>query len=215
MVSIQRGWGAPPPPTDVEVGAGGRAVGLGEIDGESAAEAALLRAGLDGDGAALERLLALHKRSLYALCLGILSHPDDAEDAVQETFLRALRALPGFRGEASFRTWLCRIALHLCLRWKASRQPTTPWDDARSPAGPDDASPEAIALRHLRMTEALRALQPRHRAILLLKEREGWSMAEIASALGWKEKRVENELSKARRALVEWRRQEMGEGDAG
>jgi RNA polymerase sigma-70 factor, ECF subfamily len=201
MVSIQRGWGR------------ARAVGPGELDDEPAAEAALLRAGLAGDRAALERLLALHKRSLYALCLGILGHPEDAEDAVQETFLRALRALSSFRGEASLRTWLCRIALHLCLRWKSSRRPTAPWDDARSPAAPDDVSPEAIALRRLQMSEALRALQPRHRAILLLKEREGWSVAEIASALGWKEKRVENELSKARCALVEWRRQEMGEGE--
>jgi RNA polymerase sigma-70 factor (ECF subfamily) len=213
MVSIQRRWGASPTPTDVQAGADGRTVCRGDTDGEPV-EAALLREGLAGDHAALERLLALHKRSLYALCLGILSHPEDAEDAVQETFLRALRALPGFRGEASFRTWLGRIALHLCLRWRSSRRPTAPWDDSRTPATPADASPEAIALRHLQISEALCALQPRHRAILLLKEREGWSIAEIASALGWKEKRVENELSKARRALVEWRRQEMDEGDA-
>lgn len=215
MVSIQRRWGASPTPTDVQAGAGGRAVGRRETDGETAAEAALLREGLAGDHAALERLLALHKRSLYALCLGILGNAEDAEDAVQETFLRALRALPEFRGHASFGTWICRIALHLCLRWKTSRRPTAAWDDARSPATPEDASPEAVALRQLQIAEALRALQPRHRAILLLKEREGWSVAEIASALGWKEKRVENELSKARRALVEWRRQEMGEGDTG
>jgi hypothetical protein len=120
MVSIQRGWGR------------ARAVGPGEIDGETAAEAALLREGLAGDRAALEQLLALHKRSLYALCLGILSHPEDAEDAVQETFLRALRALPGFRGEASFRTWLGRIALHLSFCWKASRLPL----HGRRPAPP-------------------------------------------------------------------------------
>jgi RNA polymerase sigma-70 factor (ECF subfamily) len=194
-------------------------VGSGEIEGP-AAEAALLRAGQAGDPAALERLLALHKRSLYALCHGILGHPDDAEDAVQETFLRALRALAGFRGEASFRTWLCRIALHLCLRWKASRHPIAPWDDVQSFATPESASPEAIALRHLRLTEALQSLQPRHRAILLLKEREGWSVTEIAAALRCNEKRVENELSKARRALVEWRRRDAvdgplpGEGDA-
>jgi RNA polymerase sigma-70 factor (ECF subfamily) len=214
MVSIHRGWGTSLRRSDAEVGVGGHAVGSGEIEGP-AAEAALLRAGQAGDPAALERLLAHHKRSVYALCLGILSHPEDAEDAVQETFLRALRALAGFRGEASFRTWLCRIALNLCLRWKASRHAAAPWDEARSPATPADVSPEAIALRHLRLTEALRSLQPRHRAILLLKEREGWSVAEIAAALRCNEKRVENELSKARRALVEWRRRDAGEGDAG
>jgi RNA polymerase sigma-70 factor, ECF subfamily len=214
MVSIRREWEASPTRSGVEAGDGGHAGGFEENEGP-AAESMLLRAGQAGDPAALERLLALHKRSLYALCLGILGHPEDAEDAVQETFLRALRALAGFRGEATFRTWLCRIALHLCLRWKASRHPTAPWDEARSPATPEDASPEAIALRHLRLTEALRSLQPRHRAILLLKEREGWSVSEIATALRCNEKRVENELSKARRALVEWRRRDTAEGGEG
>jgi RNA polymerase sigma-70 factor, ECF subfamily len=210
MASIERRWGS------------AHAVGPRESESGPSAEVELLRAGLAGDRAALERLLALNKRVLYALCHGILGHPEDAEDAVQETFLRALRALPGFRGEASFRTWLCRIALHLCLRWKASRRHThafgagtRPWDEGHAPATPTDASPEAIALCHLRMIEALRSLQPRHRAILLLKEREGWSIAEIAAALDWKEKRVENELSGARRALVEWRRRDAEEGDAG
>jgi RNA polymerase sigma-70 factor (ECF subfamily) len=160
----------------------------------------------------LEQLLSLHYRSLFVLCHGILGHAEDAEDAVQETFLRALHGLSGFRGDAAFRTWLFRIALNLCLRWKASRQPTEPWEEERLSTRAE-TSPEAMALRHLRMREALRSLMPRHRALLLLKEREGWSLAEIAAALGWNEKRVENELAKARRALVEWRRRDLGEGE--
>src|SRR5439155_12501813 len=97
-------------------------------------------------------------------------------------------------------------------RPSGSRAPEA-WDEDRVPAPPDAASPEAIALRRLRVAEALRTLQPRHRAILLLKEREGWSVAEIAAALDCNEKRVENELAKARRALVEWRRRDSGEGE--
>src|ERR1051326_854799 len=124
---------------------------LAERAEERAVEKALLQAGRTGDRAALEQLLALHKRSLYALCRGILGHADDAEDATQETFLRALRGLPGFRGEASFRTWLLRIAVNLCLEWKASRRsrpadtclqgeeepfdPHSPSTDTRSPEG--------------------------------------------------------------------------------
>jgi RNA polymerase sigma-70 factor, ECF subfamily len=188
------------------------------LPGGPAAEAALLRAGQAGDRAALERLVTLHKRPLYTLCRGILANADDAEDAAQETFLRALRALPRFRGDATFRTWLFRIAVNVCLQWKAAARREAdsrsgePWDEGIAPPAPDSASPERIALRHLQVMEALRSLLPRHRAILLLRELEGWSVPEIAAALHWNEKRVRNELYKARRALAEWRRG-VAEGD--
>jgi RNA polymerase sigma-70 factor (ECF subfamily) len=193
-------------------------VGPEEIEGGPAAEAALLRAGRAGDRAALERLVALHKSALYTLCRGILANADDAEDAAQETFLRALRALPRFRGEATFRTWLFRIAVNVCLQWKAAARreadsrSSEPWDEESVPTSPDIASPERIALRHLQVMDALHSLLPRHRAILLLRELEGWSVPEIAAALRWNEKRVRNELYKARRALADWRRA-AAEGD--
>jgi RNA polymerase sigma-70 factor (ECF subfamily) len=195
------------------------AVEHGRAGEAPSAEAALLRAGRAGDRAALEQLLALHQRALYSLCYGILGHTEDAEDAVQETFLRALDALSRFRGEAAFRTWLFRIALNLCLRWKSTRlhAPLSLDVELWLPEGalhtPDNESPEAIALRHLRLREALSGLLPRQRAILLLKEREGWSVPEIASGLGWGVNRVEYELFKARRALVEWRQRDTGEGE--
>jgi RNA polymerase sigma-70 factor (ECF subfamily) len=195
------------------------AVEQGRAGEAPSAEAALLRAGRAGDRAALEQLLALHQRALYSLCYGILGHTEDAEDAVQETFLRALDALSRFRGEAAFRTWLFRIALNLCLRWKSTRRhapislDVELWMPEGALHGPDNASPEAIALRHLRLREALSGLLPRQRAILLLKEREGWSVPEIASGLGCSVNRVEYELFKARRALVEWRRRDTGEGE--
>ncbi len=182
--------------------------------GAAGTEAALLAAGRAGDAAALEQLLAMHRRPLYALCRGMLGNADDAEDAMQETFLRALRALPGFRGEAAFRSWLFRIAFNVCLKWKAARPATALWDEEQAPpSAAAAASPEAQALQQLRIIEALAALLPRHRAIILLKELEGWSVAEIATAMAWNEKRVNNELYKARRTLVEWRRRDAGEGE--
>jgi RNA polymerase sigma-70 factor, ECF subfamily len=190
-------------------------IAVGEIEGGPGAEAALLRAARAGNREALERLVALHKRALYALCYGILGHPEDAEDAVQETFLRGLRALAEFRGDAAFRTWLYRIAVNLCLKSKAAHRSTAAWDEERTGARPEAVSPEAIALRRLRMREALSALRPQHRAVLLLKEREGWSMAEIGRALGWSEKRVENELYRARRALVAWRQRDRDAEEGG
>jgi RNA polymerase sigma-70 factor, ECF subfamily len=186
---------------------------VGERPEAPAAESLLVSAGLAGDAAALERLLAPHKRALLALCHSMLGQREDAEDAAQETVLRALRALRGFRGDAAFRTWLFRIALNVCLNWKRDRRSTEPLDEIRPDQVPGVVSPEAIALRHLRMQEALRTLRPHQRAVLLLKEREGWSMAEIGAALRWNEKRVENELYRARRALIDWRRRDAGNGD--
>jgi RNA polymerase sigma-70 factor (ECF subfamily) len=186
---------------------------LSEINGGPTAELALLRAARAGERAALDQLLARHERPLFALCHGILGHAEDAEDAVQETFLRALRALRGFREEASFRTWLYRIAVNVCLRSKAARRSTEPWDEQQSGAPSGAASPETIALRQMCLQEALSSLLPRQRAILLLKEREGWSVAEIAAGIGWNERQVRYELSKARRALVQWRGCVGGEGD--
>jgi RNA polymerase sigma-70 factor (ECF subfamily) len=186
---------------------------VSDRQGAPAAEAMLIRAGRSGDRTALEQLLAPHKGAVMALCHGILGHREDAEDAAQETVLRALRALPRFRGDASFRTWLLRIAVNVCLNWKRDRRPTTPLEDLDDDNLPETASPEAIALRRLQVLEALSSLRPHHRAVLLLKEREGWSMAEIGAALRWNEKRVENELYRARRALVDWRRRDVDEGD--
>jgi RNA polymerase sigma-70 factor (ECF subfamily) len=191
----------------------GSAVGAGELDDEAAQEAALLQAGRSGDDRALEQLLALHKRRLLALCHGMLGDPDDVEDAVQETFLRALRALPGFRGDATFRTWLFRIAVNVCLKRKASRPRAETWDDEQRPPPGSPVSPEMLALRRLRMREALASLSPRQRAVLLLRELEGWSVGEMALALGCSKKRIENDLYKARCALADWRRR-MEEGGA-
>jgi len=194
-------------------------IAVSEREEPAAAESALLRAGQAGDPVALERLLALHVRPLLALCHGILAHAEDAEDATQETFLRALRALPRYTpGQATFRTWLFRIAINVCLNWKRDhrRDPAPlsaqPWDEERLCASPPSASPEAIALRRLQVVEALRELPPRHRVIFLLKVQEGWSVAEIGAAMGWSRIRVKNELSKARRTLAEWQARGAREG---
>src|SRR6476469_3974980 len=121
MLEIQESWG--------KCSAESGAAGFGESEAARAAEAALLRAARAGDAEALERLLAPHRRPLFVLCLGILGHPEDAEDAAQETFLRALRSLPYFREDAAFRTWLFRIGVNVCLKHKGAHRATEPWDD--------------------------------------------------------------------------------------
>jgi RNA polymerase sigma-70 factor (ECF subfamily) len=177
-------------------------------DEQAGSEAALLRAAQAGDEAALDRLLALHERGLLTLCRGILGHAEDAEDAVQETFFRALRALPRFQfGQATFRTWLFRIALNLCLDWKRRRRSIEVWDEEQPCLKTRDASPETVALRRLQVIEALSVLPP--------QRREGWSATEIGVAMGWNVKRVYNELYHARTALAEWHARGAEEGADG
>jgi RNA polymerase sigma-70 factor (ECF subfamily) len=187
---------------------------VSECDERAGRESALIRAGLAGDRAALEELLAGYERPLFVFCRGVLGHREDAEDAVQDALLRALRALPRLReGAATFRGWLFKIALHVCLDRKSGRRPTELFDEERPTAGSEPASPEVIALRRLQIEEGLNNLPPVRRAVFLLKVVEGWSVEEIAAAVGWKPKRVYNELYKARCALAEWRGRDAEEGE--
>ena|SRR5438067_2108461 len=189
----------------------GEQIAVSETEGGSPAESALIRAGLAGDRAALERLLGPHRRIVLAVCYGILGNAEDAQDAAQETLLRALRGLSRFRGDSAFRSWLIRIALNICFSWKRARHPTETWEEgSASRSGAD--SPEVIAVSHLRLREALNSLPPNRRAALLLKEWEGCSMSEIGALMGWNEDRVKNELYRARRSLVDWRQREAAEG---
>jgi RNA polymerase sigma-70 factor (ECF subfamily) len=169
----------------------------------------LLHAGQEGDHHALGELLTRHEVGLYRLCIGITGHPSDAEDAVQETFLRALRALTrpgGFRGEASFRTWLYRIAANVCLERRRVRKPSVSLEDLPEEFSSPSPGPERLALARAALREAMAALLPRQRILVTLREQEEWTVAEIASLLGWQPKKVENELYKARRVLARWKK---------
>jgi RNA polymerase sigma-70 factor (ECF subfamily) len=168
---------------------------------------ALLAAARSGDEVAVERLLAPHVPALYALCRGMLTHAEDAEDAVGDTLLRALNGLPQFRGTAHIKTWLTRIAVNVCLERKrgaARHQPP----DAATPldalAHPGASSLESATVARVYLAQALESLRPRQRAVLLLKELEGWTAAEIAEATGWSTPRVKVELYRTRRALAAW-----------
>lgn len=185
------------------------AAGTGITTGLSAgatdrlADARLLADARAGDGRALGRLLEPHEAPLYRLCLGVLHHPQDAEDAVQEAFIRAIKSLGGFRADAGLRTWLYRIALNVCLERKRSARPVEPLYEETLVT--EAGSLEDAALARMRAMEALATLKPHHRAALVMKEVEGFSVEEIGAAMGWNRKKAENELYQARRALAEWR----------
>jgi len=184
--------------------------------------------------------LELHRPALVGHCYRMLGSAAEADDAVQETLVRAWRALEGFDGRASLRTWLYRIATHVCLDALSDRarrerpvalgpegtvhdelveRPRTHWlepiPDAHAlPADGDPA--ERAALREsirLAFVAALQRLPPRQRAALLLAEVLGWPASEIASALETTVPAVNSALQRARATLAECAPPERGASD--
>jgi RNA polymerase sigma-70 factor (ECF subfamily) len=168
-----------------------------------------------------------HRRELLAHCYRMTGSLHDAEDLVQETYLRAWKAYGGFKGQSSLRTWLYRIATNTCLTALDSRQrrplPTglgapssdpvdditardeVPWleplpDGSTDPSDPSEivASRESVRLAFV---AALQHLSPRQRAVLVLREVLQWKAAEVADAIGSSTAAVNSLLQRARAQL--------------
>src|SRR5258706_6496472 len=102
----------------------------------------LVARSIGGDADSFNQLVLRWERPIYALAYRTIGREEDARDVCQETFLRAFRALPAFRGQAKFSSWLYRIALNLCRDW-IRRETRTPIVEA--PAGLDRIEPAAAA----------------------------------------------------------------------
>ena len=164
-----------------------------------------LAAARRGDSEALAALLSPHEALLFRVCLGVLGNAADAEDAVQEALLQAIRGLTrpgGFLGRASLKTWLVRIALNACGQQRRKRRET----EELSLGLVAQDNTEKLVLDRALLQEALATLTDRQRAVLVLKEAEGWSVKEIAAGLGLREKQVDNELYRGKQALARWRK---------
>ena len=153
-----------------------------------------------GDEAAFTDAVERHRRELHVHCYRMLASFDEAEDAVQETFLRAWRARDTFEG-SHLRAWLYRIATNVCLdlrRQSARRAPRMesfaelPWlqpypDRLLDAAAPSEDQPDAVAVERetisLAFLAALQVLPPRQRAALVVRDVLGWPAAETASLL--------------------------------
>jgi RNA polymerase sigma factor (sigma-70 family) len=149
-----------------------------------------------------ERVYRRHVRDVYAFSLGLLGNPDDAEDVTQTPFMNASRATARGDRVESPRAWLLAIAHNVCRqRFRtASRRPQEVELDAETAEAfvPDDATPDADEIRN-----AMSQLTFNHRTILVLREIEGLSYAEIATTMDLSESAVETLLFRARRALRE------------
>jgi RNA polymerase sigma-70 factor (ECF subfamily) len=149
---------------------------------------------VDGDADSFNQLILRWERPIYALAYRTIGREEDARDIVQETFLRAFRALPGFKGQAKFSSWLYRIALNLCRDW-IRRQRRTPTVSApegvdlielASEQGPVESIEELVARREISaaVAEAMKLLPDEQRTAIVLKEYHGLTFQEIADLQG-------------------------------
>jgi RNA polymerase sigma-70 factor (ECF subfamily) len=176
-------------------------------------EPALIAAASTGDEAAFRDLAEPYRRELHVHCYRMLGSVHDAEDALQETLLRAWRHLSSFQGRSSFRAWLYRIATNVCLATLGGRQePTiepaalTPYPDAWLDELPSEgAEPGArFDLREsvqLALLAAIQTLPPRQRAALLLRDVLGFSAKEVAQLLDVSSTSVHSAVRRARATL--------------
>lgn len=156
--------------------------------------------------AAFHELVHRYQRRLFAICVRVLGSPSDAEDAVQETFVRLARGAASFRGDAKLSTWLYRVARNVCtdhVRYDA-RRPSTPVEDVAAVATEPEAD-DVIGARETAMTleVALAHLDEQSRLLLLLVAVEGLSYAEAAAAIDLPVGTVKSRVSRARVRLGE------------
>ena len=189
------------------------------------------------DAATFTEITQRHRRELHVHCYRMLASYDEAEDAVQETFLRAWRAREGFDGSTLVRAWLYRIATNVCLDQlrRRSRQATAassyaeiPWltpypDRLLDEVGTPEDQPEAAAVERetieLAFLAAMQVLPPRQRAAFLVRDVLGWPAAETASLLETSVAAANSALQRARATMKEhlpqrraqWPTREVGE----
>jgi RNA polymerase sigma-70 factor, ECF subfamily len=171
-------------------------------------------------------LVAPHRRELQVHCYRMLGSVDDAEDAVQETLLRAWSRLATYAGTSTFRAWLYAIATNVCLdtlrRRKSRVWPTTSYDpsDPHAPVHPSvdvpwltpypdlllqvESAEDAVVRKEgieLAFLAAIQLLPPRQRAVLILRDVLAWSAKEAAAALDMTSTAVNSALLRARATL--------------
>jgi RNA polymerase sigma-70 factor (ECF subfamily) len=166
-------------------------------------DAALAAACRSGDVRAYERLYAMHGARMKNLARNVLGNPIDAEDAVQETFLKVQRSIAGFRGQSSFVTWTYRILINTCYDARRSRlrKKEVANDDSEESPRFEPRAPGAHPSLRMALEHALAKLTQPQRDVFLLYEVEGFRHAEIAGMLEMTETASKNTLFQAKKNL--------------
>jgi RNA polymerase sigma-70 factor, ECF subfamily len=168
-----------------------------------------------GDREAFARLVDETSGHIYRVALQILGDEQDAEDVLQETYIKAFRALPAFEGRSSLTTWLYRIAVNEALMMVRKRKPPTVSVDESAPFDADAESegmeivdwcclPESEMLSSETqrfLDQAIQKLPETLRVVFVMRDLEGLSIQETAEALGLSENNVKTRLLRARLRL--------------
>jgi RNA polymerase sigma-70 factor (ECF subfamily) len=155
-----------------------------------------------------EQTVLPHLDAAYNLARWLTRNEQDAQDAVQEAYLRALRFFPGYRG-GDARAWLMKIVRNTCYTWLHANGPlkdAAEFDEIFFPPDPRALNPEQLVLQNddgALVRKALEELTPNFREVLILREIEGMSYKEIADITGMPAGTVMSSLSRARNRLRE------------
>src|SRR2546430_10362478 len=161
--------------------------------GMASSDEELVARSMGGDLDSFNQLVLRWERPIYALAYRVIGREEDARDVCQETFLRAFRALKGFKGQAKFSSWLYRITLNLCRDWirRERRQPIAQAPEGvdlielASEATPSESIEELVARREIgrAVARVMAELPDEQRTAIILKEYHGLTFQEIADLL--------------------------------
>ncbi|HHW18892.1 MAG TPA: sigma-70 family RNA polymerase sigma factor [Firmicutes bacterium] len=174
-------------------------------------EVALVRRAAKGDMEAFETLVRRYEKGLYNLAFRLVSNPEDAMDVVQEVFLKTYQALPEFRGESKFSTWVYRVCVNASLDLLRKKQKFQMYSldeplalkDAEVSREVEDSgkrTEDIVETRFLgeAVLRVLKDLEPHYRALLVLCDVQGYSYQEISEILGMSLGTVKSRLHRAR-----------------
>jgi RNA polymerase sigma factor (sigma-70 family) len=185
-----------------------------EIDLRHEEDEALVRRSQKGESAAFDVLVERYKERLYATVYHMTSNHEDANDLVQDTFIKAYKSLQSFRGQSSFYTWVYRIAVNRTINFVKRRKNRNQYSlddlDSAIQSDPDlvemqsHATPRReVGLNELqeKLNDALQKLSESHRAVVTLHDVQGMTHADIAKVMGCSEGTVRSRLFYARQQL--------------
>jgi RNA polymerase sigma-70 factor (ECF subfamily) len=186
-----------------------------EGNGDSAAERGLVERAASGDRDAYRILVEKYQNRVFSLVLSMVKSREDAEDIVQESFVKAYLSLKNFRGESSFYTWIYRVAYNMAIdfqrrntrrngvvtepRSNNGEKEVAPVEGVASDGNPEDT----VQRKELAVTldAAMAHLSEEHRAVIMLREVDGMSYSEIADVLGVSQGTVMSRIHYAKKYL--------------